>query len=136
MKKLLILLCVVATLAAFPSCRKEYTYGEYELIFSTKLISNELVGNEWNFSYYSDEKNLTNGEHRLVLLAEPKTMTIDVTVTEKDKITDIGTGSVSVTFDGETETKTLVTVTERGGPYEGNEAEWEITCKTRLVKMH
>lgn len=135
MKKLLVLLCAAATLLAFPFCSRQYTYAVYELTFSANLISNNYVGNEWKLSYSSDGKNVTDGERWLVSLDNPKTMKIDITVTEKDKIPDIGTGSVTVILNGEAETKTPVTVTENSGYNEGNEAQWEITCQTKLIRM-
>ncbi len=135
MKKILVLLFVAATLLAFPTCEKEYTHGVYELTFSADLISNDSVDNEWKMLYQNDGRNITQGERWTVLLDTPKTITIDITVTEKDKIPDIGTGSMTVILNGESETKMLITVTEKGGINEGNEALWEITCKTKLIKM-
>lgn len=135
MKKVLILIFAVVILLDFPVCTKEHTYGVYEMTFSSELISNDSVGNDWEMYYSCDGRNVSNGEQWLVLLANPQTAVINVTVTERDKIPDIGSGLITVTLNDESETKTIVTVTENGGSYQGNEARWEITCKVKLIEL-
>ncbi len=134
MKKLLILLCLVAALLTFPVYSEEYTHGIYKITFSENLISNDSVGNDWTVSYTCDEKPIADGETLTVPLNDPTTKVIDITITEKDKIPDIGRGSVSVTFNGESEINTIVTVTENGGRYQGNKAQWKIMCNAELIK--
>lgn len=135
MKKLLVLLCAAATLLAFPFCSRQYTYAVYELTFSADLISNNHVGNEWQISYSTDGKKVTDGMRWLVSLKNPKSLKIDITITEKDKIPDTGTGSIVITLNGEAHSDTVVSVTECGGKNEGNEAQWEIICQTKLIRI-
>lgn len=135
MKKAFVILCVVATLIIISGCSKEYTYGVYEIELSPELISNDHVGNDWKMSYSCNGRKITSGEHWLVLLDDPQTVVIDITVTEKDKIQDIGTGSLTVTFNGDSETKTEISVTEDGGSHQGNNALWEVTCKINMIEM-
>ncbi len=94
------------------------------------------MGNDWETTYTYNGKTITNGEQLTVYIASTPTIMIDITVTEKDKIPDIGTGSISVTLNKESETKTVISVTENGGCYQGNRAQWEITCKTKFIKMN
>ncbi len=135
MKKAFIILCIVATLFIISGCSKEYTYGVYEIKLSPELISNDHVGNDCQVSYSCNGRKITSGEHWLVLLDNPQTVVIDITVTEKDKIQDIGTGSLTVTFNGASETKNEISVTEDGGRHQGNKARWEITCKVNMIEM-
>ena len=106
----------------------------YELHITTSLLCNNSVGNDWVKAYTSEGAPIADGKQWTVPCNTTKTVTIDITITEKDKIEDVGTGSISVAlFDG-SEVSTVITVTEGQGRYRGNIAQWEVLCTVEKVK--
>ena len=137
-------ICIVFLLALFLSvCSAEeqtptipeanYTHGRYQLIFKTKMISNDCVGNEWSFSYTLDGQTIKSGYTITQPLKSCSFQTIDVKVWEDDKIDDVGTGTLTVAICEGGSGKAEVTITETNGSFKGNKAVWEVCCEVKLV---
>ena len=58
---------------------------------------------------------------------------IGVEIREDDKIDDVGTGTLHIAICDGGSGKVEITVTEKGGKYNGNTAVWEITCEVKEV---
>ena len=138
MKKLVWLLVLVLLLSGCSvkepeETQRHYTHDIYELTFKTRKISNNHVGNEWSFTYTYNGETIKSG-HRVAQSVEVFSFQpIQVEIREDDKIDDVGTGTMSVAFCDGGSGKTQITVTEKGGKFEGNTAVWEVTCEVKLV---
>ncbi len=134
MRKIAVILCIVAALLSFCGCKKNYTHGVYEVTIKADRISYDHVGNEWKKVYTCEGRTIKSGEQWTVPLDTTKTLKINATITELDAWDDVGYGSLNVVLRDDFETSTIVTVTEDNGRYQGNKAKWEITCSVELVK--
>ncbi len=115
MRKINVLMYVVAILISLLGCQNYYTKGVYELEITATEISNDHVGNEWRNIYKCNGRIIESGEQRIVPLETLETVKIDVKVTESDKWSDVGYGSLSVVLSDGYETSAIVTVTEKNG---------------------
>ena len=109
------------------------TYGIYQLIFQTDLISNDCVGRDWLFTYTYNGQTIESGYTITQPLEESTFESITVEVREQDKIDDVGTGVLGVVICDGGFDKIKVTVTETSGRYKGNIAVWEIICEVKLI---
>lgn len=129
----LVALLLSGCAAAEPESTEHYTHGVYELNFKAKKISNNHVGNDWSFVYTYDGETIKSG-HQIVYSLELFTfLPIGVEIREDDKIDDVGTGTMRVAIADGGSGKTQITVTEKGGKYDGNSAVWEVSCEVKLV---
>ena len=138
MKKLVWLLVLALLLSGCSVKEPEetegnYTHGIYELTFKARKISNNHVGNDWSFTYTYNGETITSGYQITQSLEIFSFQPIQIEIREDDKIDDVGTGSMSVAICDGGSGKTQITVTEKGGCYEGNTAVWEITCEVKEV---
>lgn len=151
MKKIAVFLYVIALLFSFSSCKENntpdetkvitkadispnYTHGVYEVEITATNVYNNSVGRSWQKVYTCDGKEIHSGERWILPLDTTKTVTIGATLTEQDMWPDVGTGSLSVVMSDDFETSTAVEVTENKGRYKGNQAEWKVFCKVKLVE--
>lgn len=141
MRKLAVLMCVVATLSIFSACQKEpvpthknYTHGVYQVTITADELSNDHVGNAWQTVYTCEGKPITGSELWTVPLGTTKELTINVTITEKDKWPDVGAETIPVILTDGFQASATITVTENKGRYKGNTALWEIICKVKLIE--
>lgn len=138
MKKIAWLLVLVLLLSACSVTGPEeteghYTHDIYELTFKARRISNNHVGNDWSFTYTYNGETIKSG-HQIIQSVEIFSFQpIHVEIREDDKIDDVGTGTMSVAICDGGSGKTEITVTEKGGKYDGNTAVWEVTCEVKLV---
>ncbi|MBQ8360104.1 MAG: hypothetical protein IJX37_09435 [Oscillospiraceae bacterium] len=141
MKRIVCIGCLLALLLSACSLREQtpaipednYTQGVYELTFTTEKISNNRVGNDWSFTYTHNGQTVKSGYQITQDLEIFTFQSIGVEIQENDKFDDGGTGVLRVAMCDGGSGKTTVTVTENGGPYEGSEAVWEITCSVTLI---
>lgn len=108
-------------------------YNVYKMVFSTTLIHNNSVGNDWRFSYYYEDSPVHSGREWSIPKGIIETIPIDIVVTERDKSSDVGKAKVKVALLDGYETTTTVTVTEDKGRYARNTAQWQITCRVRRI---
>lgn len=134
------MVCLVALLLAGCAAEPEptepeqhYTHGVYELTFKARRISNNRVGNDWYITYTYNGETIKSGYQITQSLEIFSFQPIQIEIREDDKIDDIGTGSMSVAICDGGSGKTEITVTEKGGKYDGNTAVWEITCEVKEV---
>ena len=141
MKQIFCITCLFALLlsacsvkvptAALPT--ESFSYRTYQLIFQTKELSNDCVGNNWSFTYTYDGQIIKSGDTINFPLEAFSFLSIGVEVRENDKADDVSNGTLAVAmYDGGLG-KTNVTVTETNGRYKGNTAVWEITCAVQPV---
>lgn len=143
MKKLVYLIMLVALLLAGCSAQEpepepilpevNYTQGIYQLTFKTRKISNDCVGNDWSFTYTYNGQEIKSGFQIYQSLEIFTFQAIEVEIREDDKIDDVGTGTLRVAICDGGSGKVEITVTEKGGKYNGNTAVWEITCEVKEV---
>lgn len=137
MKKLVWLLVLALLLSGCsvqePEPTQHYTHGIYELTFKTKRISNNHVGNDWSFTYTYNGETIKSGYQIVQSLEIFSFQPIQIEIREDDKIDDVGTGSMSVAICDGGSGKTQITVTEKGGKYDGNTAVWEVICEVKEV---
>ena len=142
MKKLVCLMVLFALLLAGCSTQEpepeplpevNYTQGIYQLTFKARQISNDCVGNDWSFTYTYNGQEIKSGYQIYQSLEIFSFQAIEVEIREDDKIDDIGSGTLRVAICDGGSGKTEITVTEKGGKYNGNTAVWEITCEVKEV---
>lgn len=143
MKKLVCFVMVVVLILAGCSVQEpepeptlpevNYTHGIYQLTFKARQISNDHVGNDWSFTYTYNGEIITSGYQITQSLEIFSFQAIEVEIREDDKIDDVGSGTLRVAICDGGSGKTEITVTEKGGKYNGNTAVWEITCEVELV---
>ena len=142
MKKLVCLMVLFPLLLAGCSIQEpepeplpevNYTQGIYQLTFKARQISNDCVGNDWSFTYTYNGQEIKSGYQIYQSLEIFSFQAIEVEIREDDKIDDIGSGTLRVAICDGGSGKTEITVTEKGGKYNGNTAVWEITCEVKEV---
>ena len=111
-----------------------YKNGVYEVNLSASLVQNNSVGNDWETVFTCDGLQITNRKRWTVPLDIVKTVVVDATITERDKWPDIASGSLCVDLVDGFSTSIFITITENKGKYEGNTAEWEITCTVAFIE--
>lgn len=128
---LLVILFVLTSIYAFSS--------GFEIAFSNPLlIQNNHVGNEWqqffiinsnSYSIYTSHNfELPNGS-----------FPIQVVVVEEDGKPDIGSTTVLIdprelTIQKQMKYEVVVTVTENGGRYKDNTAQWELSFTVKFIE--
>lgn len=133
MRRFICFCCCIAIAVFAVGCEKNYTHGVYELTISQFCVCNDSVGNEWEFIYKCDGKEISN-EHTFTLpLDADESKTIEITVIERDNYPDIGKTSLEIDLTDGYIAVTSVTVTENKGRYIKNEARWQIECEVELI---
>ena len=131
MRRLLILLLVLSLLLC--SCA-DYTHGIYEIEITEQLSYNYSVGNEWEFKYTVNGKEIYSGYRVTQPLDTITNLPINIKVTEIDTYPDSAYDNIIVSIkDGNTVTKTL-TVTKNYGRFNGNTAKWKINVSVKLIR--
>lgn len=98
------------------------------LSFSTNLISNNSVGNEWNYYIKVNNNTYNSNQQDTTIELNGDNIPIELVVYEYDESkSDFGSSSVVVPYSelikGQTLTyRKVITVTENGGKYSGNTA--------------
>jgi len=140
MKRLVFLLTSILLLSACSVAENEptipegnYTHGIYELTFKTRKISNNYVGNDWSVTYSYKGQTITSGYQVAYALDLFTFLPVHVEIREDDKIDDVGTGTLRIALADGGSGKTEITVTEKGGKFEGNTAIWEVSCDVKLI---
>ncbi len=96
--------------------------------FSTSIISNNSVGNEWNYYIKSENTTYYSYQQGSEIILDGTDLNIELVVYEHDDgKSDYGFDSISVPYveimKGQTLTfSKMITVTENGGRYSGNTA--------------
>ena len=151
MKKIAVVLLSVAVLFSFSSCKdkctfdeiketdivdisSDYTHEVYELEITATNVFNHSVGRSWQTDYTCEGREVHSGERWTVPSGTAKTLTIGAVLTEEDTYPDVGSSFLSVVMRDGFETTTAVTVTENKGRYRGNQAEWNVSCKVKLIE--
>jgi len=135
MRKVILLLCVVATLLSFSGCKKTFTHEVYEISITMKEVYNESVGSDWHREYICNGEAINSGKQWTVPIGSEERKTIDITITEVDKYPDIGYSSLDITLTDGFKATTSVIIVENMGRYKGNEAKLEISCLVKRVKQ-
>ena len=97
---------------------------------SSKLTSNNHVGNSWSKYFSINSVKLSSGDKLDIILGE--SITVYSKITESDSTPDVGSvkEDIEITqefFDNGFSITQKVTVTENKGRYSGNKAYWTIT---------
>lgn len=111
--------------------------GQYKITYTSKLVSNNHVGNDWSIVPYVNSGKLNtsstysfNPTGKINLKSE---------VTEKDSKPDVGDSTLSVSLSAlkvnqQKSYSTNVTVIENSGRYKGDKAVWSITYIVKRTK--
>lgn len=133
MRILAIILFIILIAISILICCGEYTYAVYEVIITEDLKFNHSVGNEWQIVYMCGDRTIESGEKWTVPIDSTEAIKIKISITEKDAQSDNSQGSLTVALRDDVKKSTTITVTENMGRFKGNTAQWEITCRVRLV---
>lgn len=107
--------------------------GVYKITYSAYMLSNNHVGNEWDYSIFYDGNEFKNGE--LITANIGSSIPINAEVYEYDKIIDYGSSSINLILEDGYEATTQVIVRENRGRYYGNTATWKVNCSVKLVEV-
>lgn len=110
---------------------------KFKITWSASLIAKNHVGNNWSKLFEVNDEEFSSGS---TFVLEPDgTFTIRLTIQDNDARPDIEDYFEEIVYsadlckNGHTITDTLY-VTENGGRYSGNSAEWKITIKIVPIK--
>lgn len=130
----IVIICLALVILGIYSCQSNYTHEVFKVVITESFVSNDSVGNEWDFIYECDGVSVTEERRWTVERDACQRIKIDITAIERDTYSDYGYGEIVIQLKNGFQNSTVVTVTENMGRYRGNKATIKITCKVVRVK--
>lgn len=133
-----VLIIVIAFVFAITTQYVLLPQNTFEIVCSTRCISNHSVGNDWRWDVVCNDSIIINENDKIILRAPPANLNFNFKVTEMDSLSDTAQGTLDfstkiIKWESKSETASLI-VTEDRGRYAGNTAEWEICITIRRIK--